>query len=246
MLIPFLILLLIGTQFRIAADDSVDPIDTEIRVIDSVKVSDSAKRPEQRDIVHIKNFPPFGKWMYQDDMEIAHWLGLLWEGKNLFEPINVIFVDAVSKTRKESIEALVDNLKKAGYNKKPHHSSGYIGFIGRSFYPQLPPERHHAFSDEVAEINNNHGRIFGPHSARGQFFYTGSFSREVIDPIAKIMHHYGSFDRARDELSQSLNKKSLYRITAFVHLENAIIADEKNTTGDHDGMAVVLSLLQSR
>ncbi|MDD5069037.1 MAG: hypothetical protein PHN89_05595, partial [Candidatus Pacebacteria bacterium] len=53
------------------------------------------------------------------------------------------------------------------------------------YYPQLPPERHHAFSNEIAEIDNNHGRIFGPYRYREKYVYVAAFSRENIDCIIR-------------------------------------------------------------
>jgi hypothetical protein len=215
-----------------------------VYIIDSVKVPANAGGPEAREITRVKNLPAIGKWMYQDDLQKAHWLGVKWGGRTLIEPINVIFVDTLSKSRDQSVEVLKENLRLAGFTDKPHHSSGYLGYIGKFFYPQLPLERHHAFSDNVAEVENNHGRIFGPHDFNGKYIYSGAFSREIIDPLSKIEHHYGSFDRARDELSQSLDKKSAYGITGYVNLNNVIMNNADSTTGDHDGMAVVLRLLQ--
>jgi hypothetical protein len=239
-ILPSIILIsLLFTLSIIGADSSSD---APFNGIDSVKVPIDAMKLSSKDISTLKNYPAIGKWMYQDDMQKAHWLGVKWEGKSLIEPINIIFIDSISKTRTESLDALFKNLKIAGYADKPHHSSGYIGFIGGVFYPQLPAERHHAFSNEVAEIDNNHGRIFGPHRASGKYIYTASFSRESIDPASKVMHHFSSFNRARDEFSQNLDKKTPYKVSGFASLDNAIINNRENTTAEHDGIAVVLHL----
>jgi hypothetical protein len=225
-----------------AAREAADAGDTMARIIDTVKVPAAGVRLNPADVAIVKGYPPMGKWMYQDDLEKAHWLGIPWEGKNLIEPINVVFVDAVSKTADESIGNLVENLTRGEFTDRTHHSSGYVGAIGGVFYPQLPRERYHAYSNAVAEIPNNHGRIFGPCHYQGKFIFIAAFSREIIEPGEKVLHHYGSFKRARDELSQSLDKKSSYKITGFVNLGNAIVNDAENTTADHDGNAVVLSL----
>jgi hypothetical protein len=228
-----------------AAPEAADTGDTNSPIVDSVKVPVAAVRLNPADVAIVKGFPPIGKWMYQDDLEKAHWLGIPWEGKNLIEPINLVFVDAVSKTADESIKSLVENLKKAEYTDRPHHSSGYVGFIGGVFYPQLPRERYRAFSNGVAEIPNNHGRIFGPCRYHGKFIFIAAFSWEIVETAEKVWHHYGSFNRARDELSQSLDKKSPYKITGFVDLCNAIVDNKENSAGDHDGIAVVLSLIKT-
>jgi hypothetical protein len=227
-----------------AADPTVtdDPIGF---VFEEVRVPYAAQAPDSVDLALIKGFPAISKWLYQDDLQKAHWLGLKWEGKNLIEPINVIFIDSLSKSMAASADELYRNLKKAGYTDKPHHSSGYIGYLDGRFYPQLPRQRHHAFSNEPAELNNNHGRIFGPCRFEGKYFYIAAFSREKIDPVSRIMHHFGSFDRARDELAQNLNKKSAFKIVGFIGLDNALFNDPQNTTADHDGMAVILKLMDS-
>jgi len=229
-------------QLISAATDTTISTDTIVNSFDSVKVPVKVTSPSLTEIAFEHGFPAVGKWLYQADMQQAHWLGFKWNDKNLIEPINIVFIDTISKTVSESNDRLLENLKKAGYSVKPHHSSGYIGYIGGSFYPQLPRVKYHAFSNEIAEIDNNHGRIFGPCYYDGKYFYTAAFSREVIAPLSKLEHHFSSFDRARDELSQSLDKNSAYKIVGFINLNNAIIGDKENTTADHDGVAVVLSL----
>ena len=194
------------------------------------------------DVSVVPGLPPIGKWMYQVDLQKAHWLGVPWEGKILIEPINLVLVDPVSKSADEAVSRLYENFKKAGYYDRRHHSSGYIGYINSSFYGQLPKKKHHAFSNEIAELPNNHGRVFGPCGYNGRYYFIAAFSREDIDPVAKIEHRYASFNRARDELSQSFDKKSDYKIIRFLTLNNAIINSKGKTTGDHDGVAVVLEL----
>jgi hypothetical protein len=198
--------------------------------------------PGPSDITSPPQLPPMGKWMYQKNGQKAHWLGVKWEGKYLVEPINIILVDSVSPTADDAVKRLLDNLKRAGFAEKKHHSCGYIGYIGGRAFHQFPKEKYRAFSDRVAELDNNHGRVFGPYCRKGAYIFTGAFSRELFVPTAKIEHRYGSFDRARDELSQGLNKRSSCKIVGFVNLENAIVNNTDTTTGDHDGCAVVLSV----
>ena len=52
---------------------------------------------------------------------------------------------------------------RAGYPIRFGHSTGYQGFIGEGLYAQLPQGRDDAFSNDIFEVSNNHGRIFGPH-----------------------------------------------------------------------------------
>jgi hypothetical protein len=201
-----------------------------------------ARKPPLSEIAVVEGLPPVGKWMYQHDFQKAHWLGVPWEGKTLFEPVNLLFADAVSKSPNEAISRLTGNLRKAGYTERKHHSSGYIGYIDRSFYTQLPRADHFAFANEIAEVPNNHGRIFGPCLVEGKYYFIGAFSREGINPMAKIRHKYESFNRARDDLAGKLDKKSGYKIVRYVDLHNTVVGDALSTTGDHDGIAVLLEL----
>jgi hypothetical protein len=239
--IPTGILAMVVFQFLVLPTSAQNPKKNAIEYITG-NILLKSNILNSSDIAIVDGFPVIGKWMYQDDMMRAHWLGIKWENKNLIEPINVILIDKRSKTIDEAISILFENLNKAGYTDRTPHSSGYLGYIGDRFYSQLPQEKHHAFSNEISEIDNNHGRIFGPYHYNGSYIFTGAFSREIIDPVSKVDHHYGSFNRARDEFSQSINKKSAYRIAGFVDLKNFILNSIENTTGDHDGIAVVLSI----
>jgi hypothetical protein len=223
-----------------AALDSTMLLDTETEEKDVVPPKGMA--PDSSDISVVPGLPAIGKWMYQADLQIAHWLGVPWEGKTLIEPVNMVLADPLSKSPAQAIGRLAENFKKAGYYDRRHHSSGYVGCLNGAFYGQLPKKEHHAFSNEIAELPNNHGRVFGPCRYEGAFYFIAAFSREDIDPLAKIEHRFASFNRARDELSQSFDKKSDYKIIRFVNLHNAIIGNKDKTTGDHDGVAVVLEL----
>jgi hypothetical protein len=209
-------------------------------------VGQEVAAPERRlplsEISVVEGLPSIGKWMYQYNFQRAHWLGVLWEGKSLIEPINLILVDPISKSSNEAIARLYANLQRAGYKERKHHSSGYVGYIHRAFYMQLPRQQQYAFSNEIAEVPNNHGRVFGPCFFEGKYYFTGAFSREGINPMARIRHSFESFNRARDDVSQSLDRHSSYKIVRFVELQNTLIEDERYTTGDHDGIAAVLEL----
>jgi hypothetical protein len=94
-------------------------------------------------------------------------------------------------------------------------------------------------------MDNNHGRVFGPAQPRGAaggpYYFIGAFSRERVDPVTKVKHRYGSFDRARDDFAQRMDEHTDYKVTALVSLENALIGDPGVTTGDHDGIAILLT-----
>ena len=92
----------------------------------------------------------------------------------------------------------------------------------------------------VFELSNNHGRIFGPYALEKGYLFTAAFSREEVDPIRDPPHQYGSFNRARDDFTQRLDLHTDFKVGAFVNLGNALIGDPKLTTGDHDGIAVVV------
>lgn len=233
--------ILIGVVVVLAALTSIFRIGASGKNKEDARTDVAAIKLDVSDTVRPVSLPAIGKWMYQDDGQRAHWLGVKWEGKDLIEPINIILIDKLSKTAEEAKDRIYDDLKRAGYLVRRHHSSGYRGYIGGKLYPQIPEEKYRAFSNGPAEIDNNHGRIFGPHYYKNAFIFTAAFSREEIVPTAKIEHQYASFDRARDNLAYNLNKRSDYKIVGFVNLDNAILGNGKYSTGDHDGVAVVLS-----
>jgi len=184
--------------------------------------------------------PAIGKWMLDSALQPAHWLGEIYRDKSLREPINIILADAVAKSSAEATERLEKFCKAAGYDIREGHSCDYHGLIGGQVYPQLPAGRYRAFSNMPFELDNNHGRIFGPYHFAGAWWFTAAFSRENVNPLEKIKHRYASFNRARDDVARQLDEKSPYRICGFVPLDNALIDDPHLTTGDHDGVAVLL------
>ena len=194
------------------------------------------------DTVCIKGLPALGKWMYQADSLRAHWLGVKYRNKNLIEPINIILIDSVSKSAEEAVQKLTAELLQAGYPARALHTGGYLGFIDTGFYKQLPREKNHAFSNHVAEMDNNHGRVFGPHFFGNSYIFIAALSRENIAPFDKVKHSFASFNRARDEFAESLEQKSHYKIIDYVNMHNFILNDSLNTTADHDGIAIVLKL----
>ena len=192
------------------------------------------------DIARPTGLPEMGKWMYDPTGVPAHWLGGSYEGKRLREPINVIITDKVASSPDDAVERLSRAVAVASYPSRFGHSSGYQAYIGGKVFGQIEKEREHAFSDEVFELTNDHGRIFGPYPFNGGYLFVGAFSREKVDPLARPGHRYVSFNEARDRFTQSLDAKTPYRVKAFVPLGNALIADPEVTTGDHDGVAVLV------
>ena len=197
-------------------------------------------RLEADDIVQPAGLPEMGKWMYDPTGVPAHWLGEIYEGKRLREPINLIILDRAAASGAEAVERLSRAAAAASYPSRFGHSSGYRAMIGGEVFGQIEKEREHAFSDEVFELTNDHGRIFGPYPFDGGYLFVGAFSREKVDPLARPGHRYVSFNEARDRFSQSLDAKTPYQVKAFVPLGNALVADPEVTTGDHDGVAVLV------
>lgn len=198
-------------------------------------------KPKAIEIAAPENLPELGKWMIAPDGSVAHWLGSLYRGKKIREPINIVVIDPIARSEDEAKARLVKTCATAGYLDRQGHSSGYFGFIAGSFYGQVPGKKNHAFSNEPFEFNNNHGRIFGPYRKDGSYYFIGALSREAVAPLEKVKHSYVSFNQARDDFSHQLDFKTDYKIIRYVQLGNAAIADHEWTTGDHDGVAVVLS-----
>ena len=198
-------------------------------------------RPHPHDIAQLEELPPIGKWMLTPDLEPAHWLGQLVRGKKLREPINVIVIDRASSNENEAKQRFLQACMKAGFPLRRGHSSGYWAWIGEGLEKQFPDKQSHAFSDQPFEINNNHGRFFGPYHHKNYYLFVGALSREKVDPLAKIKHQYVSFNWARDRFAAALDELTQYHITGFINLNNAIIANPDTTTGDHDQMAVLLT-----
>jgi len=194
------------------------------------------------DTVCLNGLPAMGRWMFQGNKQRADWLGVKWQNKTLIEPINIILIDSISSSPEQSEKLLIENLKKAGYTSRNLHSSGYLGYIGGVYYSQYPKENNHAFSNASAFVDNNHCRIFGPHFFNGAYYYSAALSRENVAPFSRVKHHFSSFVRARDAFAFQLNKKSKFKIIKNVEMHNAIQNNITESTGDHDGMAILLSL----
>lgn len=184
--------------------------------------------------------PEIGKWMLAPDGAAAHWLGEIYEGKRLQEPINVILVVEGATGPDDAARRVRDASAAAGYPVRFGHSAGYRGSIGGRLYGQRPRGRDDAFSNGLFEFSNNHGRIFGPHQAGDAFVFVAAFSREAVDPFRWPGHRFASFNAARDDFTQRLDRATPFKIDGFVNLGNAIVDDPAVTTGDHDGLAVLV------
>jgi hypothetical protein len=199
-----------------------------------------AQAQQGADVATPEGLPVICKWMLTAKGVPSDWLGEIYRGKNLREPINVIIIDEGASSVDDAKTRLLAAAARAGYPVRFGHSAGYQGFIGGQLHPQLPQGRDDAFSNDLFEVSNNHGRIFGPYLSGQAYLFTGAFSREEVDLIRDPPHQYGSFNRARDDFTQRLDSSTAYKVSGFVNLNNALIDDPKFTTGDHDGMAVLV------
>jgi hypothetical protein len=183
--------------------------------------------------------PPIGKWMIDSQGTVAHWLGEIYQGKRLYEPINVILIDAMAVSEADAVRRLIAATEAAGYPIRFGHSTGYRGIIGGDFYDQLPQGRDDAFSNRLFEETNNHGRVFGPHRFGDVYVFIAAFSRESVNLLERPAHRFASFTAARDDLARRLDANTPFKAAGFVPLGNAI-DDPAVTTADHDGRAAML------
>jgi hypothetical protein len=190
-------------------------------------------------VAHPPGLPAIGRWMIARDGTIAHWLGVIVDGKHLQEPINVILIDERAGSVEEAKERLIAASTAAGFPMRFGHSTGYRGLIAGVLYSQLPLGRDDAFSNRIFEESNNHGRIFGPHLVDGGFIFIGAFSRERVNPLHWPGHRYASFNEARAAFAGGLDTHTNFKTAGFVPLGNAVNTAQV-TTGDHDGRAVIL------
>ena len=201
---------------------------------------DQAARASSADETFPAGLPAIGKWMLAPDGMPAHWLNQIYDGKNLREPVNVIIVARAAKSAAEATDRLLRALAAAGFPLRVGHSTGNSGLIGGVRHGQLGAGKAATFSDEPFELKNNHGRIFGPYNQAGAYIFTAAFSREKVDPLAQVKHEFVSFNQARDALATRLERKTRYHRTGLIPLDNAVLGHRVLTTGDHDGIAVLL------
>ncbi len=197
--------------------------------------------PPPEAVAQVEGLPQICKWMLNAQYEPAHWLGELYGVKHLREPINIVVLDTAAQSAEQARQNLLKNFAAVGYIARKGHSTGYRGYIEGVVYEQLPDGKEEAFSNEPFEMSNNHGRMFGPHPYRDGWLFIGAFSREKMDLLDKVKHRYVSFNQARDDLSQRLDMKTDYRIKDYLDLDNALIGDPAASSGDHDGVAVLMT-----
>ena len=149
-------------------------------------------------------------------------------------------MDRAAASAAEATNRLLRALTAAGFPLRFGHSHGYSALLGGVKHAQLVSGKAAAFADHPFELNNNHGRIFGPQVLAGAYLYTAAFSREKVEPLAKVKHEFASFNQARDAFAERMDRKTSFKRTAFIPLDNALLNHPDLTTGDHDGIAVLL------
>lgn len=198
-------------------------------------------RPRPGDMTQTP-YGAIGKWMLAPTGAVADWPSQGYPLVTLYQPINVIIVDPTSTTAEESAQKLNAALTAAGFPAQQIHASGYSGVIDGVSYGQQPAAPLEAFADAHWLLTNDHGRVFGP--APGPdgsgFVWTASFSRERTGLVYIIPTHvYVSFSRARNAVRDALVADGATDL-GMVDLDNTLSG--RNTTGDHDGYAVVVRL----
>jgi hypothetical protein len=194
------------------------------------------------DVVQPHSLPSLGKWMIDAGGDVAHWLNYRVEGRRIDEPINVLLrvtaPDALTARRR-----LAAALEIAGFVERRGHSNGYRAILDGALRAQAGA----TFSNHVYLMPNDHVRFFGPVAWENRFVFAGSASREGVALWRKILnrktllHPYVSFASARNRLATDLRDRAHATVTAYVALEN-LVGDSTDTTGDHDGSAVLIDL----
>ncbi|MCB1290592.1 MAG: hypothetical protein KDB45_03550, partial [Mycobacterium sp.] len=181
------------------------------------------------------------QWMLQPDGQIADWVGLPYQGKTLLEGINVVFVDSTATSARLSARNLNVWMRRAAFGAWPFSSTGYQGIIGDTTYSQEPTGANEAYRDAFFLLTNSHGRAFGPYpnpSGPG-YVWIGAWSKENLD-IANLTHGHESFNEARDALLTAMVDKGATNL-GYIDMANTYNTADYST-GDSDGMAIVLGL----
>jgi hypothetical protein len=201
------------------------------------------------DTVSLPSLPVMGKWLLDSNDNVAHWLGDKLRGLRLDEPINVVIRAAAPKappaapmSGAAALDRLLAATKTAGYPLREGHSCGYQAIIAGQRYGDISQGKDKCtFSNEAWVLPNNHGRIFGPALWEGNYYFIAAFSREDI--VLPATHHkYVSFKAARDDFAKRMQQSGAAALVGSVPMGNGIPDDGFQTTGDHDGDAVLLDL----
>jgi hypothetical protein len=184
-----------------------------------------------------------GPWLLESNGQISDFGGQQLGGKTLLEPINVIIVDPTSSTAAEATAKFNASMSQAGFPALPIHSTGFQGTIDGQTYGQQPTGILDAYSNNSFLLPDDHARAFGPdpvQTASG-FVWTVAASREQWGLSGLVpTHTYTSYNAARDELASRLILSGA-TLVGIVPLSNSVDSATQ-TTGDHDGYAIVIQL----
>ena len=185
-----------------------------------------------------------GKWQLEPNGDVSDFGGQRYGGKTLVEPINLIIVDRTSTSAKEATAKLNATLRQSGFPAQAIHSTGFQSVIDGETYGQQPTGALEAFSNNFFLLPDDHARAFGPAPALdGEgYVWTVAASREYFGLYGLLpTHTYVSYNAARDELANRLTRKNA-TLVGIVGLGNAVDDSATQTTGDHDGYAIVIQL----
>ncbi len=186
------------------------------------------------------SLPQIGKWMFEQDTtkdQPAQWLGMKINNKTLFEPINLIIIDTISGSDSASATLILQRFASGGFQAREGHTAAYKGKMDNKNFGQLPINgSNRAFSNYMWSFTNDHARLFGPYRKDNRFYWIGAASREL-----GISHDYLTFKEAAGEFEQQLTKFAACKKLGYRFLDN-MQNNQTDTTGDHDGYAVVLQI----
>ncbi|HEX7827099.1 MAG TPA: hypothetical protein VF477_19510 [Mycobacterium sp.] len=212
-------------------------------VIGTNPISTSPGVPGATDAVQTP-YGDIGKWLLEPNGQISDFGGAKLGGKTLLEPINVIIVDSTSTTAAEATAKFNAKMTQAGFPALPVHSAGFQGTIDGVTYGQQPSGPLDAYSNNFFLLPDDHARAFGPDPVQTSegFVWTVAVSREQFGLANGILptHVYTSYNAARDELASRLIGSGA-TLVGIVPLSNSVDSATQ-TTGDHDGYAIVVQL----
>jgi hypothetical protein len=212
-------------------------------VIGANPVSTTPGVPSPDDMVQTP-YGDIGTWLLESNGQISDYGGQRIDGKSVLEPINVIIVDPTSSTAAEATAKFNARMSQAGFPALPIHSTGFQGAIDDVTYGQQPAGSLDAYSNNFFLLPDDHARAFGPdpvQTASG-FVWTVAVSREQFGLVNGIVpaHIVTSYNAGRDELASQLMADGA-TLVGIVPLSNAVDSATQ-TTGDHDGYAIVIQL----
>jgi hypothetical protein len=188
--------------------------------------------------------PSVGKWMLDKNGDVAHWLGRRANGLLLDEPVNVL-IRVRAAAPAAAIQKVAAAAKAAGFTPRDGHSNGYASLLDGKKLEQ----ENKTFSDRPFFESNDHFRLFGPVRFGDYYYFSAAISREKVALIVgekadefPPTHEYVSFNKTRDAFAAKMKSAGGAGIVGLIPLGSAIPNDGFQTTGDHDGAAVLLEL----